>query len=90
MIACGIMFELPIVIFFLTKVGLVTPEILKKYRKIALVIILILSAIITPPDITSQIIVCIPVLVLYQVSIFISRMVVKREARKEKARQNAK
>ena len=89
-IACGIMFELPIVIFFLTKVGLVTPEILKKYRKIALVIILILSAIITPPDITSQIIVCIPVLVLYQVSIFISRMVVKREARKEKARQNAK
>merc|ERR1712000_224779 len=65
-IACGIMFELPIVIFFLTKVGLVTPEILKKYRKIALVIILILSAIITPPDITSQIVVAIPVLILYQ------------------------
>ena len=79
-----------IVIFFLTKVGLVTPEILKKYRKIALVIILILSAIITPPDITSQIIVCIPVLILYQVSIFISRMVVKKEERKEKARNNAK
>ncbi|SDQ58794.1 twin-arginine translocase subunit TatC [Flagellimonas zhangzhouensis] len=84
-IACGIMFELPIVIYFLTKVGLVTPEILKKYRKIALVIILILSAIITPPDVTSQIIVCIPVLILYQVSIFISRMVVKSDARKEKA-----
>lgn len=89
-IACGIMFELPIVIFFLTKVGLVTPEILKKYRKIALVIILILSAIITPPDVTSQIIVCIPVLILYQVSIFISRMVVRKEERKEKARKNAK
>ncbi|MCR9225805.1 MAG: twin-arginine translocase subunit TatC [Flavobacteriaceae bacterium] len=89
-LACGIMFELPIVIFFLTKVGLVTPEILKKYRKIALVIILILSAIITPPDVTSQIIVCIPVLVLYQVSIFISKMVVKKEAKKEKERNNAK
>ncbi|WP_420319876.1 twin-arginine translocase subunit TatC [Flagellimonas sp.] len=87
-IACGVMFELPIVIFFLTKVGLVTPEILKKYRKIALVIVLILSAIITPPDVTSQIVVSIPVLILYQVSIYISKIVVKREAKKEKA--NAK
>ena len=70
-IACGIMFELPIIIFFLTKVGLVTPEILKKYRKIALVIVLILAAVITPPDVTSQIVVAIPVLILYQVSIYI-------------------
>ena len=82
-IACGIMFELPIVIYFLTKVGLVTPEIMKKYRKIALVIVLILSAIITPPDVTSQIVVAIPVLILYQVSIFISKLVVKREAKKQ-------
>lgn len=89
-IACGIMFELPIIIFFLTKVGLVTPEILKKYRKIALVIVLILSAIITPPDITSQIVVAIPVLILYQISIYISKMVIKREAKKEKERKNAK
>jgi sec-independent protein translocase protein TatC len=89
-IACGIMFELPIIIFFLTKVGLVTPEILKKYRKIALVIVLILSAIITPPDITSQIVVAIPVLILYQISIYISKVVVKREAKKEKERKNAK
>lgn len=89
-IACGIMFELPIVIYFLTKVGLVTPEFLKKYRKIALVIVLILSAIITPPDITSQIVVAIPVLILYQISIYISKIVVKREEKKEKARKNAK
>lgn len=82
-IACGIMFELPIVIFFLTKVGLVTPEILKKYRKIALVVVLMLSAIITPPDVTSQIVVAIPVLILYQVSIYISKLVTKREAKKE-------
>ncbi len=89
-IACGIMFELPIVIFFLTKIGLVTPEILKKYRKIALVIVLILSAIITPPDVTSQIVVAIPVIILYQVSINISKVVMKQEAKKEKALRNAK
>ncbi|MEM9647693.1 MAG: twin-arginine translocase subunit TatC [Bacteroidota bacterium] len=87
-IACGIMFELPIIIFFLTKVGLVTPEILKKYRKIALVVVLILCAVITPPDVTSQIIVAIPVLLLYQASIYISKIVVKQEAKK--AKKNAK
>nr|WP_298999452.1 twin-arginine translocase subunit TatC [uncultured Allomuricauda sp.] len=87
-IACGIMFELPIIIYFLTKVGLVTPEILKKYRKIALVIVLILSAIITPPDIASQIVVAVPVLILYQISIYISKVVLKKEAKK--AKQNAR
>ena len=82
-IACGIMFELPIIIYFLTKVGLVTPEILKKYRKIALVVVLILSAVITPPDVTSQVVVSIPVLILYQISIYISKWVVKRDAKRE-------
>lgn len=89
-IACGIMFELPIIIYFLTKVGLVTPEFLKKHRKMALVIVLILSAVITPPDVASQIVVAIPVLILYQISIYISGMVIKREAKKEKERKNAK
>ncbi|MBD0779197.1 twin-arginine translocase subunit TatC [Maribacter sp. ANRC-HE7] len=82
-IACGIIFELPIIIYFLTKTGLVTPEILRKYRKIALVIVLILSAVITPPDVTSQIIVAVPVLILYQVSIHISKMVLRADAKKE-------
>ena len=81
-LACGVLFELPIIIYFLTKVGLVTPEIMKKYRKIALVVVLILSAVITPPDVASQIIVSIPVLILYQVSIYISKIVLKREAKK--------
>lgn len=89
-IACGIMFELPIIIYFLTKIGLVTPEVLKKYRKIALVVVLIVSAVITPPDVTSQILVSVPVLILYQVSIYISKLVIKREAKKEKALRNAK
>ncbi|MFC4721219.1 twin-arginine translocase subunit TatC [Geojedonia litorea] len=83
-LASGLVFELPIIIYFLTKVGLVTPQFLKKYRKYALVLVLILSAIITPPDIASQIIVAIPILILYQVSIYISAIVVRNQKRKEK------
>ena len=84
-LASGLIFELPIVIYFLTKVGLVTPEFLRKYRKYALVLVLILSAIITPPDVASQIIVAIPVLILYQVSIYISKIVVRNQKKKELA-----
>lgn len=88
-IACGLMFELPIIIFFLTKVGLVTPEIMRKYRKIALVIVLIVSAVITPPDVASQIIVAVPVLILYQVSIHISSFVLKREAKAKRKHEQS-
>ncbi|QED37730.1 twin-arginine translocase subunit TatC [Antarcticibacterium arcticum] len=84
-IASGLLFELPIIIYFLTKVGVVTPQFLRKYRKYALVIILIVSAIITPPDIVSQIIVAIPVLILYEVSIFISRIVYRKEEKELRA-----
>ena len=80
-LASGILFELPIIIYFLTKIGLATPEGMRKYRKFALVIVLIVAAIITPPDIASQIIVAIPVLILYEISIYISKFVLKREAR---------
>jgi len=83
-LASGIIFELPILIYFLTKIGLVTPQFLRKYRKFALVIVLILSAIITPPDVASQIIVAIPVLILYEISIHISRLVIKKDNRKQK------
>lgn len=84
-LASGLIFELPIIIYFLTKVGLVTPDFLRTYRKFALVIVLILSAIITPPDIASQVIVSVPVLILYEISIYISRWVVRKQKRKEKA-----
>jgi sec-independent protein translocase protein TatC len=82
-LASGLIFELPIIIYFLTKIGLVTPEFLKKNRKFALVIVLIFAAVITPPDIASQVIVAIPVIVLYQVSILISRIVIRNQKRKE-------
>ena len=84
LLASGFIFELPIIIFYLTKVGLVTPEFLKRNRKYALVIVLIIAAVITPPDVASQIIVAIPVVFLYQVSILISRIVLKRQKQKSK------
>ena len=77
-LASGLIFELPIIIHYLTKVGLVTPDFLRRNRKFALVIVLSLSAIITPPDIASQIIVSIPILVLYEISIIISKIGYKK------------
>jgi len=81
-LACGLVFELPIIMYFLTKVGLVTPEILIKYRKYALIMVLILAAVITPPDVASQVIVAIPILILYQISIYISKIVIKKDLNK--------
>ena len=77
--ANGLLFELPILAYFLSRIGLITPEIMRKYRKHAIVLILILSAIITPPDIFSQILVSIPVLLLYELSIKISKRVLKKQ-----------
>jgi len=87
-LACGIVFELPIIMYILTKIGLVTPEALRKYRKFALIIVLILSAVITPPDIVSQVIVAIPILILYEVSIYISKIVIRNQLREEKRKKN--
>ena len=81
-LASGLIFELPILVYFLTKIGLITPELMRKYRKIALVMVLFLSAVITPPDVASQIIVAIPVLILYELSIFISKRVVQNMNKK--------
>ncbi|XOV92645.1 MAG: twin-arginine translocase subunit TatC [Bacteroidota bacterium] len=84
-IAGGILFQLPIVVYFLTKAGLVTPEVMKTYRKHAIIIILILGAMITPPDPFSQILISLPLFGLYQVSIMISKRVLKREEKEELA-----
>ena len=79
-LATGLLFQLPIAVYFLSKVGVVTPALLKTYRRHAIVGILLLSAIITPPDVASQVLVTLPVLVLYQISIMVSRRVLKRKA----------
>ena len=78
-LSSGLIFELPIIIYFFTRIGIVSPMFLKKNRKFALVILLSLSAIITPPYIASQIIVCIPLFILYEVSIIISRIVYRKQ-----------
>lgn len=74
----GLVFQLPVVIYFLAKLGLVTPGSLRQYRKHAIVGVLILSAIITPPDVTSQVLVTLPLMVLYELSIYIARIVVRK------------
>ena len=74
-LACGIMFELPVFIYFLSKVGLVSSSFLRKYRRHAIVISLTVAAIITPPDVFSQILVCLPLLALYEGSIVIAKRI---------------
>ena len=76
--ASGVVFLLPIFSYFLSKVGILTPAFMKQYRRHAYVVMLLLSAIITPPDIFSQIMVCIPLVFLYEIGIMISRRVVKK------------
>ncbi|WP_317128914.1 twin-arginine translocase subunit TatC [Hymenobacter metallicola] len=76
-ISTAFVFELPMIVFFLAKAGLITPEIMRLYRKHAIVVILILAAVITPPDISAQIIVTIPILILYELSINIARVVAR-------------
>jgi len=79
LLGVSILFELPVLIYFLAKIGLITPEFLKRYRKHALVVVLILAAIITPPDVASQVIVAIPILILYEIGIIVARRVIKKQ-----------
>ena len=80
-LAGGLIFELPILVYFLTKIGLITPEGMRTYRKHAFVATLIISSIITPPDISSQIMVALPLVVLYEISIKIASRVIKKESK---------
>lgn len=79
----GLAFQLPLVMFFLSKIGIVTPDYLRKVRKYAIVIIVIVAGVITPPDVISQVIVSLPLLLLYEVSIWLSARVVKEKAKEE-------
>lgn len=76
-LATGIVFELPIVVFFLAKLGVMSAAFMKKYRRHAFLIILIIAAIVTPPDVTSQILMTIPLYGLYEFSIVIANRVEK-------------
>lgn len=81
MLAAGLVFELPMISFFLSKLGILTPKFMRKYRRHAIIIILILAAFLTPgADPVSQIILAVPLVLLYEISIFISRISSKKSA----------
>ncbi|MCE9538657.1 MAG: twin-arginine translocase subunit TatC [Bacteroidetes bacterium] len=83
-LASGIVFELPVLVYFLTKFGLITPQFMRKYRKHAVVVILVAAAIITPsPDVTSQMLVAFPLYFLYEASIFVSSYVIKKQVKQK-------
>ncbi len=87
-LACGVAFQLPIVVFVLSKVGILTPAFMREYRKHSVIVILIVAAIITPsPDIFSQVIVALPLFVLYEVGILVSARIERQRREEERALQ---
>ena len=81
-LATGLVFELPIIVYFLTRFGIISPAFMRKHRRHAVVLILIVGAIITPsPDVSSQLIVSVPLYLLFEISIFVSRYVEKSKLR---------
>jgi len=79
LLAFGVVFELPVVVFFMTKIGLITPDSMKRFRKFAILSSFILSAILTPPDVATQIMMALPIIILYEVSILISKGIYRKK-----------
>ncbi len=77
-IPTGIIFQLPVLVYFLSRIGILTPDFMKKYRRHAIIVILLFAAVITPPDVITQFLIGIPVFILYELSINISRKAVKK------------
>ena len=82
-LACALLFQLPIVVYFATKAGLISSSLLKTYRKHSIIVILMLSAVLTPPDPFSQVLIAIPLGLLYQLSILIAVKLEKKERKQE-------
>jgi sec-independent protein translocase protein TatC len=87
-LASAIMFQLPVVVYFLAMSGLITSRMLKEYRRHSIVVILIVSAIITPPDVVSQLLIAMPILVLYEVGIVLAKRIEKQKALKRAAEES--
>ncbi len=79
LLAFGVVFELPVVVFFMTKIGLITPDSMKRFRKFAILSSFILSAILTPPDVATQMMMALPIIILYEVSILISKGIYRKK-----------
>jgi sec-independent protein translocase protein TatC len=79
LLGAGLVFELPMISYFLTKIGFLTPEFMRHYRRHSIVVILILAALVTPtPDPLTQLLLAVPLLLLYEISIFVSKMAMKQ------------
>jgi sec-independent protein translocase protein TatC len=83
--AFGIVFELPVVVFFLAKMGLVTPDLLKRKRKYALLLTFVMAAILTPPDVITQLMMAGPLILLYEIGIIIARVAGRKKATEDEA-----
>ena len=81
--AFGVIFELPVVMFFLSKMGVVTPELLRKKRKYAILLAFVVAAILTPPDVLTQIFMALPLVLLYEISIFVAKIAQKKKVEEE-------
>lgn len=87
-VGSGLLFQLPVVIYFLSRFGIVTPKFLRTYRKHSIVVILIIAAIITPPDPLSQVLISLPLYLLFEISILISARVEKQKLKEERLSQS--
>lgn len=85
LLAGGILFELPMVSYFLSKIGILTPPFMRHYRRYAYFIVVVVAGVITPPDVISQIMLGVPMIVLYELSIYVSGVVQKNKLKKEAA-----
>ncbi|MBW1667600.1 MAG: twin-arginine translocase subunit TatC [Deltaproteobacteria bacterium] len=83
LLAFGVVFELPVVAFFLAKMGLVTSKFLKRQRKFAILLIFVTAAILTPPDMVTQLMMAGPLLLLYEISIYVAKIAERKKAPKE-------
>jgi sec-independent protein translocase protein TatC len=79
----GLLFQMPVVVFFLTRFGILTPKFMRTYRRHAIIVILIVGAIVTPPDPLSQVLISLPLFLLYEISIFISAYVMRQKRKEE-------
>ena len=82
LLAFGLVFEMPVVVLFLTKIGLITPDSMKKFRKFAILSSFILSAILTPPDVATQLMMALPIIILYEISIVLSKTMYRKKEKK--------
>ena len=89
-LGCGLLFQFPVAVYFLTKIGFLTPQFMRKFRKHAVIVILVAGAIITPsPDPFSMLVISLPIYMLFEISIFISAMVIRQKKKEEEAELRA-